>query len=81
MVKKVNAIATSRLVYKTNYDTKINEIKGKIPSFTGLATTDVLNMAENEITHVYDLVKETDCDAKISGIEGNIPPHLIIINL
>ena len=38
LVKKVNAINTSGLVKKTNYDTKkINKIKGKIASTVGLA--------------------------------------------
>ena len=43
------------LKQKTDYNAKINRIKGKIPSIAGLATTAALN---------------TDCDAKISGIES-----------
>ena len=31
------------LLKKTNYDSKINEIKSEIPTITGLATTTVLN--------------------------------------
>ena len=43
MVKKVNAIDTIGLVKKTDYDAKINETKGEIPSIAGLATTAALN--------------------------------------
>ena len=44
-------------------------IKGKIPSITGLATTAALKVIENKINNVSDLVKKTDYDAKISGLE------------
>ena len=61
---------TSGLVKKADYDAKINEIKGKIPSITGLAATSALNFVKNEIPNVSDLVKKTDCDAKTSDIES-----------
>ena len=38
MVKNVNAIDTSGFVKKGDYDDKISDIEGKIPSVTGLAT-------------------------------------------
>ena len=47
---------------------RINEIKGKIPSITGLATTSTLNTLENKIPIVSDVIKKTNCDAKISHI-------------
>ena len=34
---------------KIDYRAKINEIEGKIPSITGLATTAVLNVVENKM--------------------------------
>ena len=34
---------------KKHYDAKINDIKGKMPSITGLATTAALNVATYEI--------------------------------
>ena len=39
----------SRLVKKTDYDVKVNDIKGKMLSISGLATTAVLNVATYEI--------------------------------
>ena len=47
-VKKVNAIDTSGLVKKTDYDARINNIKGEIPVITGLAATVALNAVKNE---------------------------------
>ena len=34
---------------KTDYSAKITEIKGKIPSITGLGTKDTLNTVETDI--------------------------------
>ena len=42
---------------KNDCNTKINEIEGKIPSITGLATTCFLNAVENKILSVSNLVK------------------------
>ena len=52
----------------------ITEIEVKMPSITGLATTAAFNAVENKIPDVSNLVKKTDYDAKISGIESK---HLI----
>ena len=70
MVKQVNAIYTNGFVKKTDYYSKINEIKGEIPSITGLATTAALNDAKNKTPNLSDLVKKKkDYDAKIKDIE------------
>ena len=61
---------TSGFVKKADYDAKINEIKGKIPSITGLAATSALNFVKNEIPNVSDLVTKNDFDAKMSDIES-----------
>ena len=53
------------LLKKTDYNAKITEIEGKIPSINGLAITAVLTAVENKIPNVSDLVKKTDYDAKI----------------
>ena len=58
------------LVKKTNYNTKISEIEGKIPSIAGLATTFAFTATENKISSVSNLVKKTDYDPKITGIES-----------
>ena len=70
MVKKFTGIDTSRLVKKTDYDAKINEIKVKILSIIGLAITAALNDAKNKISNITDLVKLPDYDAKIKDIEN-----------
>ena len=58
-VKKVNAIDTSKLVNKTDYDAKIKDIEDKIPSIYNLTTTVALSAVEkNNIPKVSDLVKK-----------------------
>ena len=60
---------------KTDFNTKIIEIEGKIPSITGLATNSELTAVENKTPNVNSLVKETDYNAKISDIEKKITDH------
>ena len=43
LVKKINAIDTSGLVKKTDFDTNMKAINGDVPSIAELATTAVLN--------------------------------------
>ena len=62
------------LLKRTGYDSKINEIKGEMPSIIGLATIASLNDVKNKIPNVSDQVKKktkkkTDFDAKIKDIE------------
>ena len=53
---------TSGLAKKTNYNAKITEIEGKIPSISGLATNAVLTVVKNKIPNVSNFVKKTDYD-------------------
>ena len=69
-VKNVNAIDTSGLVRKTDYDNKITDIEVKTLTITCLATTAILNAVKNEIPSVSDIVKKTDYDAEIPNIDG-----------
>ena len=62
------------LLKKTDYNAKISEIKGKIPSIAGPATTGALDAVKNKIPNVNNLVKK-------SHYNLNILPHLSIINL
>ena len=57
---------------KTDFDTKIKEIEGKIPSIAGLATNSESTAVENKISDVSSLVKKTDYNTKISDIEKKI---------
>ena len=52
-----------------DYNAKITDIEGKIPSITVLATASACNGVENNIPNIKDLVKKTDYDVKISDIE------------
>ena len=60
---------------KTDFNAKITEVEGKIPSITGLATTSALTVVENKIPDVTSLVKKTDYDTKISDIEKKVTDH------
>ena len=57
MVKKVNAIDTSGLVKRTDYNAKIKDIEEKVPDITNLATTAALTAAEDKNLQFSDLAK------------------------
>ena len=50
----------SGLIKKIDYNSKISEIKGKIPSITGLAATAALTEAEYKIPDISNLVKKAN---------------------
>ena len=60
---------------KTDFNTKVAEIEGKIPSITGLATNSELTAVEHKIPGVSRLVKKTDYNTKISEIENKVNDH------
>ena len=60
---------TSGRVKKTDYNTRITEIEGKIPDVTNLVTKTALTTVENKVPSVSNLVKKTDCDTKFAEIE------------
>ena len=63
------------MVKKTDFNAKVTEIEGKIPSISGLATNSALTAVENKISDVSSLVKKTDHNTKISDIEKKIIDH------
>ena len=63
------------MVKKTDFNAKITEADGKIPSITRLARSSALTAVENKIPDVNNLVKKTDYDTKISDIEKKIFDH------
>ena len=63
------------MVEKTNFNTKITEIDGKIPGISGLATNSELTTVENKIPDISSLVKKTDYNTKISEIENKLNDH------
>ena len=66
---------TSGLVKKTNYNTKIIEVEGKIPHVNSLATKTALTTVEHKIPNVSSLVNKTDYKTKISKIEKKLTGH------
>ena len=46
----------------TDYNTKITETEGKIPSISGLAANAALTTVENKIPNISNLVKKTYLD-------------------
>ena len=56
------------LLKKTDCESKINEIKGEIPSITGLDTAAAFNDAKNKIPDISDLVKKQIMMLKINKI-------------
>ena len=65
----------------TDCNTKITEIKGKISSITGLATTSALNAVGNKICNASDLVKKVNYNERTLTLRLNMSLHQIIINL
>ena len=60
------------MVNKTDFNAKVTEIEGKIPSISGLATNSELIAVENKIPDVNSLVKKKDYNTKVSDIEKKI---------
>ena len=63
------------MVKKTDCNSKITEVEGKIPSISGLATSSALTAVENKIPNISNLVEKTDYNTNISEIEGKINNH------
>ena len=59
------------MVKKTDFNTKVTEIDGKIPSITGLATNSKLSAVKNKIPDVSSLVKKTDYATEITSIKND----------
>ena len=75
LVAKVDNIDTSDFALKTNYNTKITEIDGKIPDISNLATKTALTVIENKIPSVSNLVKKADYNTKVTEIENKLNDH------
>ena len=58
LVKKVNAVFTSKLVNNTYYNAMIKDIENKKASIFNLATTVARDTLENKLWNVTDLVKK-----------------------
>ena len=80
--KKVSDV--SDFIKKTDFNAKVTEIVGKIPSISGLATNSELTAVENKILDVSGLVKQTNLDTELKKISdrfaSNKSRHLQIGN-
>ena len=81
MLAKKHLILVDLLIKKTDYNAKVTEIKGKIPSITGLATTAAVNAIKNKIPIISNQVTKNVIMQKYQILSLNILPRLIIINL
>ena len=81
LIKKVNAIDSSKLAEKRDYDAKIGDIAVRIFNIIGLVAKAALSAVENKTPNVSDLVKKQIMIQKYQKLTKNILLLLIIINL
>ena len=62
-------------VKKTDYNTKITEVEGKIHDISNLATKTALTAVENKIPSVSSLVKKPDYNIKLTEVENKLNNH------
>ena len=63
---------TSGLIKKREYNVKITEIEGKVPSISGLATNAALSAVEEKIPNVSNLVKKQSITQKLLKFKKNL---------
>ena len=67
---------TISLVKKVDYNAKITEIEGKIPSISGLATNAALTIVEKKQPNISSLVKKNpNYNTKNTDIEKKLTDH------
>ena len=68
------------LLQKTDYNGKIIETRGKIPSISGLTANAALTTVENKIPNISSLVKKQIIIQKLLKLTGNLL-MIIMINM
>ena len=63
------------MLKKWDYNAKVSEIEGKIPSISGFVTTSASTAVKNKIPSVSNLVKKTNYNTRISEFENKITDH------
>ena len=70
------------MVKKTDFNSKITEVEGRIPSISGLATSSALTVVENKIPDIIGLVTKTDFDSELKAISDKVTKnkskHLLV---
>ena len=62
----------SSFVKKTDFDSKITAVEGKIPNISGLAINSSLTAVKNKIPDITSLITKTDFDAKLKNISDRV---------
>ena len=73
LLKKINAIDTSKLVNKTDYNAKVKDIEDKIPDITKLATNGVLHTKINVVKDKLPSITNFDTTDAFTAAESKIP--------
>ena len=73
LVTKVNAIDTTELVTKTDYDAKIKDIEDKIPSITNFAANSALNANINEVKDEIASISDLATTVALTAVENKVP--------
>ena len=69
LVKKVNAIATSKLVNKTDYNARmIKNIENDIPSITNLSTTAAITVKIKNKSDISGFINNSDLNENIKAL-------------
>ena len=71
--RDIKLVTTERIIVWCQ--NQINQVKGKIPNITNLATNTALTAVENKIPIISNLVKRTDFNTKIGETEKKITDH------
>ena len=74
-----NKNTNSRLIKKTDYNTKISDTEGKLSSITGSATIAALNAVENKIPNVTTLAQKRFRCKQYKIMNVNILSHMILL--
>ena len=69
---RIQVYDSSLVKKKTDFDSKITEVEGKIPNISGLATNSALTTVENKILDVTNLVTKTDFDVKLKALSDRV---------
>ena len=60
----------SSLVKKTEFNTKVTEIEGKIPEVSSLATNSALAAVENKTPNMTSLITKTYFDTELKKVQS-----------
>ena len=61
------------MVKKTDFNSKITEVEGKIPSISGLATSSALTAVENKILMILVDISGLATKSALTAVENKIP--------